>query len=97
MDFTKEQLSELICKHTRKKTGYAESTSKCNTRQNYNKSLKNSSLGVEKFNFSSNKLNLCIILPLSERFVQNEADFIQAVVVCPEFESPAVCSENLVW
>ena len=51
MDFTKEQLSELICKHTRKKTGYAESTSKCNTRQNYNKSLKNSSLGVEKFNF----------------------------------------------
>ena len=30
----------------------AESTSKCNTRQNYNKSLKNSSLGVEKFNFS---------------------------------------------
>ena len=23
MDFTKEQLSELMCKHTRKKTGYA--------------------------------------------------------------------------
>ena len=30
----------------------AESTSKCNTRQNYNKSLKNSSFGVEKFSFS---------------------------------------------
>ena len=30
----------------------AESTSKCNTGQNYNKSLKNSSFGVEKFNFS---------------------------------------------
>ena len=27
----------------------AESTSKCNTGQNYNKSLKNSSFGVEKF------------------------------------------------
>ena len=39
----------------------AESTSKCNTRQNYNKSLKNSSLGVEKFNFS---LGLSVYLQL---------------------------------
>ena len=34
------------------KVSKAESTSKCNTRQNYNKSLKNSSFGVEKFSFS---------------------------------------------
>ena len=38
----------------------AESTSKCNTRQNYNKSLKNSSFGVEKFNFSLGlRLSFC--------------------------------------
>ena len=41
----------------------AESTSKCNTGQNYNKSLKNSSLGVEKFNFS---LGLRLIFSCTE-------------------------------
>ena len=41
----------------------AESTSKCNTGQNYNKSLKNSSFGVEKFNFS---LDLRLIFSCTE-------------------------------
>ena len=41
----------------------AESTSKCNTGQNYNKSLKNSSFGVEKFNFS---LGLRLIFSCTE-------------------------------
>ena len=42
MEFTKEQLSELICKHTEKENGLVESTSKCNFTENLWKNLQNS-------------------------------------------------------
>ena len=61
--FTKVWIIFINCKFDVRCMQRAESTSKCNTRQNYNKSLKNSSFGVEKFNFS---LGLRLIFSCTE-------------------------------